>query len=180
MSDAGILASWVPKYEVWREQTEALWTQSKGKEAMSTYPWITTEGGPFVRLGKPLSQAHVGLLTTGGYSIEGQHEPFTGVSDFSGAAPEVHVVPLDADRSKFRIDHRGYDHRFAEEDYNANLPLDRLGEMVGDGEIGSVANDTLVMMGLIQNVKPLIEQTIPQIVDRFRSDGVEAALLVPS
>ena len=180
MSDAGILASWVPKYEAWREQGQPLMKQGKGKEAMSTYPWLTTEGEPFIRLGKPLSQARVGLLTTGGYSIEGQHEPFTGLADFSGAAPETHVVPLDADGSQFRIDHRGYDHRFAEEDYNANLPLDRLREMVADGEIGSVANDTLVLMGLIPNLKPLIEQTIPQIVGRFRSDGVEAALLVPS
>ena len=52
--------------------------------------------------------------------------------------------------------------------------------MIDNGEIGSIANDTLAMMGLITNLKPLIEETIPQIVDRFRSDGVEAALLVPS
>ena len=180
MSDKGVLTSGGPKYEAWCEQAQPLMEQGKGKEAMRSYPWFTTEGEPFVRLGKPLSQACVGLLTTGGYSIQGQHEPFTGKPDFSAIAPEVRLVPLDADRSKLRIDHRGYDHRFAEEDYNANLPLDRLREMVDNGEIGSIANDTLAMMGLITNLKPLIEETIPQIVDRFRSDGVEAALLVPS
>jgi len=79
-----------------------------------------------------------------------------------------------------RIDHFGYDHRFAKEDFNANLPCDRLKEMVADGELGSVANDSIVLMGLIPNVAPLVEETIPRIVEKFQSDSVEAALLVPS
>ena len=87
---------------------------------------------------------------------------------------------MDVDRSKLRIDHAGYDHRFAEEDINCNLPLDRLGEMEAAGEIGSIAPETQVVMGLQPNVVTLIESLIPELVARFKSDSVEAALLVPS
>ena len=52
--------------------------------------------------------------------------------------------------------------------------------MVKAGEIGSIANNTQVIMGLQPNVGPLLGETIPTLLDRLRSDGVEAALLVPS
>jgi D-proline reductase (dithiol) PrdB len=94
--------------------------------------------------------------------------------------PEIRWIPLDVDRSKLRIDHVGYDHRFAEEDINVNLPFDRLSELVEQGEIGSIARETPVLMGLQPNVAPLIRDTIPELVARFQADSVEAALLVPS
>lgn len=180
MTDSAALGAWTPKFQTWTEETGPLFAKGKAKEAFSKYPWFQTEGNPFVRLGKPASEARFGLVTTGGYSVEGEHEPFSGLPDFGDTPPEVHLVGLDADPSKLRINHFGYDHRFAKEDFNANLPFDRLKEMVSDAELGSVANDTVVLMGLIPNVAPLIEQTIPRIVERFLSDSVEAALLVPS
>ena len=52
--------------------------------------------------------------------------------------------------------------------------------MEGAGEIGSIALDTQVIMGLQPNVVPLIRTLIPELVSRLKSDSVEAALLVPS
>jgi len=180
MSDSVTLSTWEPKFEAWKQECMPLLAEGKAKEAFSKYPWYPTQGDPFVRLAKPASQTRFGLVTTGGYSVEGEHEPFSGLPDFSATAPDYHVIGLDADPSKFRIDHFGYDHRFAKEDHNANLPFDRLKEMVADGELGSIANDSIVLMGLVPNVRPLVESTIPDLVDKFQSDGVEAALLVPS
>jgi hypothetical protein len=180
MTDAATLGEWVPKFEAWVKDSRPLLAEGKAKEAFSRYPWFQTLGDPFVRLGKPAAEARFGLVTTGGYSIEGEHEPFTGLPDFGDTAPDFHLVGFDVDPTKLRIDHHGYDHRFAKQDHNANLPLDRLKEMVADRELGSVANDSIVLMGLVPNVKPLIEETIPRIVDKLRSDSVEAALLVPS
>jgi D-proline reductase (dithiol) PrdB len=180
MTDSSGLASWKPKFDAWKNETSSLFAEGKAKEAFTKYPWFQTEGDPFARLEKPAAQSRFGLATTGGYSIEGEHEPFSGLPDFSDTPPDYHVIGLDADPSKLRINHFGYDHRFAKEDFNANLPFDRLGEMVADGELGSVANDSIVLMGLIPNVVPLVEETIPRIVEKFRSDSVEGALLVPS
>jgi D-proline reductase (dithiol) PrdB len=180
MTDTATLGAWKPRFDTWVKDTQGLFRDGKPKEAFAQYPWFQTEGDPFARLRKPASQTRFGLVTTGGYSVEGVHEPFTGLPDFGDAAPEVHFVGFDVDPSKLSINHFGYDHRFAKQDHNVNLPLGRLKARVADGELGSVADDSAVVMGLIPNVVPLVEQTIPRIVERFRSDSVEAALLVPS
>lgn len=180
MSDSSGLATWNPKFNTWKEQASALFAQGKGKEAFAKYPFMKTEGDPFVKLDKPASQSRFGLITTGGYSVKGEQEPFTGRPDFSDTPPAYNVIGLDTEPEKLQIDHPGYDHRFAKEDINANLPFDRLKEMVADGELGSVSQESIVFMGLIPNVEPLIEKTIPEIVEKFRSDSVEGALLVPS
>ena len=99
---------------------------------------------------------------------------------FGDEAPQIRRIPLDVDRSKLTINHPGYDHRFAEEDINANLPFDRLNELVEDGTIGSLSKETHVLMGLQPNVEPLLKETIPEIVAAYQADGVQAALLVSS
>ena len=180
MSDAAAIEAWLPKFQEWTGFAIPLLQKGKGPEAFGKYPWFSAEGDPFVRLGKPASEARFGLVTTGGYSIEGSQEPFAGVPSFDDTVPEIHMIPLDVDRSKLRIDHVGYDHRFAKEDINVNLPLDRLSELVESGEIGSIASETPVLMGLQPNVAPLIRETIPELVARFKADSVEAVLLVPS
>ena len=180
MSDTGRLGEWSPKFHEWVSSSQGLLAQGKAKEAFAKYPWYQTEGDPFVRLDKSASEARFGLVTTGGYSVEGEHEPFTGLPDFGDDAADFHSIRLDTDPGKLRIDHVGYDHRFAKEDHNVNLPFDRLKEMVADGELGSVSDETVVVMGLLPNVKRLLEITLPRIVEKFQSDSVEAALLVPS
>ena len=180
MPETAALDAWVPKYQSWTKTALPLLAKGNAKEAFSTYPWFTTEGDPFARLSKPAKDSRFALLTTGGYSIEGVHQPFTGLPNLKGEVPEVHAVPLDVDRTKLTINHKGYDHRFAKEDINVNLPLDRLVEMEKDGEIGSIAKETYVLMGLIPDVAPLLRETLPQIVERLKAESVDAALLVPS
>lgn len=180
MSDAASLADWQGGFEEWVEFAKPMFPQGKAKEAFAKYPWFTTEGEPFERLAKPVSETRFGLLTTGGYSIEGEQEPMRGYPTFGDEVPQIRPIPLDVERSKLKINHPGYDHRFAKEDVNANLPFDRLSEMVADGTIGSLSETTLVLMGLQPNVAPLINETIPTIIETFKADGVEAALLVPS
>ena len=96
------------------------------------------------------------------------------------SACSVRRIPMDVDRSRLRIDHPGYDHKYAEEDMNANLPFDRLNELVDEGVIGSLSRETIMLMGLQPNVEPLIEQTIPEIGGIFQRDEVDLVLLVPS
>ena len=180
ISDEAAVESWLPKFETWTKEALPLLAKGDAKQAFASYPWFTAGGKPFVRLDKPVKQARFALVTTGGYSIEGEQEPFKARPNLDGSTPEIRTIPLDVDRSKLRIDHPGYDHRFAKEDINVNLPLDRLGELVDAGEIGSVAHDTQVLMGLAPNVAPLIRETIPALIQKLQADSVDAALLVPS
>ena len=180
MYDESSLAEWHGRFEEWVEYAKPLLPQGKAKEAFGKYPWFTTEGDPFARMVKPASDTRFGLITTGGYSIEGEQEPMRGYPTFGNEAPQIRVIPTDVDRSRLKINHPGYDHKYAEEDVNANLPFDRLNELVSGGTIGSLSRETLVLMGLQPNVGPLIRETIPEIIRTFKQDGVEAALLVPS
>jgi hypothetical protein len=183
MSDASAIASWRPRFVEWQEFALPLFKAGKGKEAFAKYPWFSAgdaSAAPFAQLGKPASEARFGLVTTGGYSIDGEQEPVNPMPRFDDSKPDLRMIPMDVDRSKLRIDHLGYDHRFAKEDINVNLPLDRLEELRSLGEIGSLASETPVVMGLQPNVEPLIRDLVPQLVEGFRSDSVEAALLVPS
>jgi D-proline reductase (dithiol) PrdB len=180
MSDLANIATWRERYQAWTEWAPELFPQGKAKEAFAKYPWFTTEGDPFLRLSRPVAETRFGLLTTGGYSIEGEQEPMRGFPSFGDEIPQIRPIPLDVDRSKLKINHPGYDHKYAKEDTNANLPFDRLNELVADGTIGSVAEETLVLMGLQPNVEPLLTHTLPEIIENFHNQGVEAALLVPS
>lgn len=180
MSDAAELENWRAPYREWAEFAKPMFPQGKAKEAFGKYPWFTTHTDPFVRLSKPAAETRFGLITTGGYSIKGEQEPMRGYPTFGDEVPEIRRIPLGVDRSKLTINHPGYDHKYAKEDINANLPFDRLTELVEEGAIGSLSEDTLVLMGLQPNVEPLINETIPEIIAAFEADGVEAALLVPS
>ena len=180
MSDESSLDGWQSRFEEWVNFAKPMIPEGRAKEAFGKYPWFTTDGDPFTRLEKPAGETRFGLLTTGGYSIEGEQEPMRAYPTFGDESPQIRRIPLDVDRSKLRINHPGYDHRFAEEDHNANLPLDRLRELVEDGTLGSLSQETLVLMGLQPNVAPLIRETVPEVVASFKADDVEAALLVPS
>ena len=180
MTDESSLESWQVPFQEWVKFAKPLFKEGKAKDAFAKYPWFTTQGNPFARLSKPASETRFGLVTTGGYSIRGEQEPMRGYPTFGDEVPEIRRIPLDVDPSKLTINHPGYDHKYAEEDINANLPFDRLNELVEEGTIGSISNDTLVLMGLQPNVAPLIRDAIPEIVAAFKADDVEAALLVPS
>jgi hypothetical protein len=180
MSDLAVLEKWNPKFEAWKVEAVPHFSAGKAKKAFATYPFVRLSDPPFHRLAKPVKQARVGLITTGGYSIEGEQEPFKPIPSFDDTPPGVRTIPLDVDQAKLTINHPGYDHRFAEEDINVNLPLDRLRELEAAGEIGSLSPDTHVIMGLQPNVAPLLTDLIPSLLAKFKSDSVEAALLVPS
>ena len=180
MSDETNIANWQDKYVEWVPLAKEMFPKGKAKEAFAQYPWFTTTDDPFARLANPASETRFGLITTGGYSIDGEQEPMRGFPTFGDEVPQIRKIPLDVDRAKLEINHPGYDHKYAREDLNANLPFDRLSEMVEDGTIGGLANETIVLMGLQPNVAPLIRETIPEIIAAFKADDVEAALLVPS
>jgi D-proline reductase (dithiol) PrdB len=180
VSDIQSLEGWTPKFAKWLETAIPIFKEGNPKKAFASYPFFKTEGDPFTRLGKPAKDARFALITTGGYSIEGPQDPFNALPNFSDAPAEIRSIPIDVDQSKLRIDHGGYDHRFAKEDVNVNLPVDRLSELAEAGEIGSIAQQTHVVMGLQPNVGPLISQLIPELVETLTADDIEAVLLVPS
>ena len=126
---------------------------------------------PWSRLNKPLSEATVALVTTGGLYLEGG-EPFQERGD-----PTYRVIPRNAPRDSLRIWHPGYDHGPALQDVNCIFPIDRFEELEAEGVIGSLAGNNYSFMGLIPDPTELMERTAPELARRLKDEGVDAVFL---
>lgn len=72
-----------------------------------------------------------------------------------------------------------FDHSGIEADRNLTLPLERLRELVGAGEIGEAAPRHFSIMGSIIAPARLISESGPEFARKLRQDAVDGMLLAP-
>lgn len=70
-----------------------------------------------------------------------------------------------------------YDRTAWQQDLNVIMPLDRLEEMAGDGEIGSVADEHYAFMGAADPND--MEKSAIEVAARMRADNVNTVFLIP-
>lgn len=137
-------------------------------------PWT-----PFVG---PLSGAKVALLSTAGISMKGD-VPFD--MDFERQHPtrgDASFRRLHADATADRIEanHLHIDTGYIERDLNVALPLDRLRELVSQGQVGAMAETHYSIMGFQgADSSQLENESAPAIAEIMRSEEVDLALLAP-
>ncbi len=131
-------------------------------------------GVPWAPLSKPLDQARVALVTTGGVFLEGQ-TPYTERGDAT-----YREIPGDTAHDQFRIWHPGYDFGPAMQDINCIFPLDRFRELEAEGAIGELADINYSFMGLLPDPATLMSDTAPEVGQRLKDAGVDAAFLAPT
>ena len=143
-----------------------------------TYPWRKVDPIPVARLGQQVSRCRVGLVSTAGFVVPGD-APFD--SGIRGGDFSYRVIPADAEVDLLEEHHRSdaFDHAGIEADRNLGLPLDRLHDIAGAGDIEAVAPRHVSLMGSITAPGRLVRSTLPAIVDLFKEDGVDVVLLVP-
>lgn len=130
------------------------------------YAWAHYGEVPFAALPKPLSQCRVGVVTTADKAPRGapRHDRL-----FAAANDEADSLFTDKswDREATHTD-----------DTETYLPLARLGELVGEGRIGSVSER---FYGAPADYSQRLNSTedAPQIASWMREDGVDVALLIP-
>lgn len=119
------------------------------------------------------------LVTSAGVHLKNQ-KPFD-MSDRNGD-PSFREIPRDVRKEDLMITHNYYDHRDADRDVNLVLPLDRVQELVLEGDIRSVARYHYSFMGHIHggHIKELLNHTAPEVRQRLLEDGVEAVFLTPA
>ena len=134
---------------------------------------------PWAEPGKPLKEAVLALVTTGGVHLTTQ-EPF-GMSDPNGD-PTFREVPVDAPRDSITITHDYYDHRDAERDLNLVFPVERLRELVEAGALGGLHGTVYSFMGHIDgpHLETLQKESAPEVARRLADAKVDYALLVPA
>ena len=75
---------------------------------------------------------------------------------------------------------QGFDHAGLQADPNLLIPLDRLREMIGTGELGGLGPRVVSLCGHLTKPKVLIDETAPEVARVFIEDGIDVALLVPA
>lgn len=134
---------------------------------------------PWAKPEKPLREAVLALVTTGGIHLTSQ-TPFN-MADPKGD-PTFREVPVDSPRGLLAITHDYYDHRDAEKDLNLVFPVDRLKEMVDAGALGKLHQQALSFMGHIDgpHIMTLQEKSAPEVARKLADAKVDYALLVPA
>ena len=142
------------------------------------FDWRTFAApSPRHRLAMPLTDATVGLVSTGGVRLADQPS-FDVVSDEGD--PSYRVIPADTDGGQLRFNHAGYDVRNAYADPDCVFPLSLLRRYAEEGKIGAVAARAYGLMGYITQTDVLLEETGPAIATALAADGVNLAFLVPT
>lgn len=158
--------------ERWQERWTD-WMKPGGHGAMAD---VRNEELAFTRLTKPLSECTVALLTTGGVHLRSQ-TPFD-ISKHDGDW-SLREVPSDTPAAELMITHTHYNHLDADKDINCVFPIERLAELKDAGVIGNVAKTHYGMMGWVPDPTSTVRDTVPDIVAKAQSEGVDILLLTP-
>ena len=141
------------------------------------YQWTINETAPLHRLGKPVSECRLTMLTSGGISL-------CSVAGFDPLARNDHrldEIPVDVRAGDFQIHDSYYDHADADRDINCQFPIDRLRELVAAGEIGNLAPRFWSgFMGRIYNRSKVINESAPQFAAELAKDEVDLLIAVPA
>ncbi len=145
---------------------------------VKTYRWRRIDPVPWTALKKPLSECRLVLVSSAGM-VTSDQKPFDNA--IRGGDPSIREVPVDVDVSTLVETHRSaaFDHRGIRQDPNLAFPIDRLRELTEAGRIGSLSPGHLSLMGSVTAPGRLIKKTLPLVVPRLISDGVDIALLIP-
>ena len=139
------------------------------------YAWSHYENAPWTPFTKELRGANIALLSSGGLYVDGDTPFNPDRNDLT-----FRVIPRDIDVRSLRISHNNYDTTDAERDPNCVFPLERFRDLEADGIIGSLAADAYTFMGRIFKRTALVEEMAPAMLERLRSQGADAAFLVPA
>lgn len=140
------------------------------------YPYRRQPPPELHRLGKPLSQARVALITTAGLTLEGQ-PPFDMKTPLGDAS--FRLLPHTAPAEAFVLGPVGYDRTGIDADLEVALPRRALDRLVARGLVGRAAEHHLGFMGYVPFTRPLIRESAVAAAEVLLAQGVEVAVLGP-
>lgn len=133
---------------------------------------------PIARLRRPLSQARVAMITTAGLHVKGDR-PFDPYSRRWGD-PGYRLIPHLAPPGDLDLAADYVDGKYVRNDPEVALPMRALQHWVAEGIVGSAAaRHVSFCEGVVRPFPGLVEST-REVVGFLRSDGVDAAILLPT
>jgi D-proline reductase (dithiol) PrdB len=129
---------------------------------------------PFVRPKKPLDEARLALVTTGGVHLPEQ--PRFDIDDPAGDC-SYREIPAGAHDLTWT---HAYYRPDEGSDLDAVFPLETLRRLVRDGAVGELSTRHFSFMGAIHDPTRLVESTAPEVAGKLVEDRVDVVLLTPS
>lgn len=131
---------------------------------------------PAADLKKPLNECKAALVSTAGVHLL-TDSPFD--VDNPAGDHTIRVIPSDVPEDQLTVTHIYIDTKFAKSDPTIVFPLPQLKELEADDKIGAVSRIHIGLNGGMLDTTLAEEESIPQVVELFRNEGIDVALLVP-
>jgi D-proline reductase (dithiol) PrdB len=165
------LEEWRRRYAEWQRDRRS------ADDIDDSYPFVKNRRAPFFPARRALPMLNLALISSAGAYIDGT-DPFdtsTSDGDFS-----FREIPSEIEAEDLRFASWGYDPAAIQSDINSQLPLARLFEFESNGIIGQLNPVFWSCCGFIPNAGRLVEEMVPQLVERVQKHQVQAALLIPA
>ncbi len=147
------------------------------KQGFPPYQWTVNEPSDLTPLPKPLREARVSMLTSGGVS----HCTMPTWDAHARNDFRLDTVDPQAPGVDFQVSDSYYDTTDAATDVNTVFPIDRLRELEADGTIGSIAPRLWSgFMGRIYKRSHVTDVAAPALAAELLADEVDLVLLVPA
>ena len=158
-------ANWLTHYRVTGETNWKIYNRAKNESA---------PGGP----GVDLAQSRLLFISSAGGYLANEQEPFDAVDELGDYT--IRLLPTDPPLSQIDFAHDHYDHTAVKADPQVLLPIRHLQDLVADGQIGSLHQNWISFHGYQPDVRRIVEEFIPEVLDYVEKEKIDAALLVPA
>jgi D-proline reductase (dithiol) PrdB len=144
---------------------------------VATFEWAR-EGPPaWVPLRPGLRGRRLGFVTSGGFYVRGEQEPFD--DDPTRSDLSVRVIPADVSPEALGISHRFYDHRYVRQDLETMVPIRTLQDAAAEGLVGSLCERFVSFMGYLPHWEGIPHRLAPAVLMALEELEAEAVLLSP-
>jgi D-proline reductase (dithiol) PrdB len=154
------------QYRDWLASAKPLLEAHDYSTAFKSYPFVRNEHAPWAPVFKPLEESLVALVSTGGFYVRGEQEPFNAANiegDISYRIFSRTLLP-----SQLGIAHDHFPHHYAEADINTLLPLDHLSDFERDERVGECEDTVYSVTGYLTHTVAFMHTTAREIAQRLR------------
>lgn len=136
---------------------------------------------PWAPLPKPLSECNVTLVSTAGIFMKGDvsFDYDRERREGTWGDPTHREISRRAGQDDVEYSHLHIDTSFLKKDRNVAWPVDIFEDYEREGVIGRLADTLYSIMGYIPNFNPLIKRTAPKMIEKMKSEGVDAVFIIP-
>jgi D-proline reductase (dithiol) PrdB len=165
---------WRKRFADWKQTSK---TANAPDDPGESYPFVKNRQAPFLPARRALTMVNLALISSAGAYLDGS-DPF----DASAADGDItfREIPSEIESEDLQFVARGYDPAAVRQDLNSQVPLVRLLEFEQNGIIGQLNPVFWSFQGFIPNAARLVDEMLPQLVQRLERYEVQSALLVPA